>query len=35
MDEDVFAAAIRGDEAIALGLVEPFHGSRTHMPFLP
>src|SRR5919112_467011 len=30
MDEHVLAAAVRLDEAVALGLVEPLHRSRLH-----
>src|SRR5215475_6586830 len=30
MDEGVLAAVVRLDEAIALGGVEPLHGSRSH-----
>jgi hypothetical protein len=31
VNEDVFAALIRGDEAVPLRVVEPLHGSCCHM----
>jgi hypothetical protein len=34
MCEQVFAAAIRGDEAEALRVIEPFHGTSCHVAFL-
>ena len=30
VQEDVLAAGFRGDEAVAFGLVEPFHGAVGH-----
>jgi hypothetical protein len=32
MDEDVFAAAVRLDEAVALGRVKPLHRAHRHVP---
>src|SRR5688500_9046229 len=31
VDEDILAAPVRGDEAIALRVVEPLHGSGRHL----
>src|SRR3954447_19689488 len=34
VDEDILAAVVRLDEAVALGLVEPLHRTRFHGPYL-
>src|SRR4029078_13467247 len=35
MDEEVFAAVVRGDEPIPLGVIEPLHGSGCHLSKTP
>lgn len=34
MGEKIFAAIIRRDETVALGVIEPFHSASCHMPAL-